>query len=273
VSEVTQQDIVRGLKALNVSPPRVAVHSSLRSFGRVQGGTPAVIGALTECFQTVLMPAFQYAANVPPPMDPPPQRNGCDYRIHFDHVNPPRPFRPDEAPISPAMGTIARTFAQRPDVKRSTHPWHSWAAWGEQSADLVANHAWTETNPPLERLAALGGWVLLMGVSLKSCTAVHTAEERSGRRPFIRWAMNGGGEIREVRVAGCSKGFDRLASCCEDLFRRTQIGRCQVQAAPLTPLIERLARVLREQPDIVRCSDTCLRCRDSALGGPIEKLA
>ena len=121
-----------------------------------------------------------------------------------------------------------------------------------------------------ESLAAAGGFVLLLGVNLSSCTAVHVAEERAGRRPFIRWAMDASGVIREVATSGCAKGFDKLAPFCRHLFRAERIGECLAQAAPLRELVECLALVIRAQPELTRCSSDCLRCRDAILCGPLS---
>src|SRR2546426_2428093 len=51
---------------------------------------------------------------------------------------------------------------------------------------------------------------------------------------------------------------------CQTLFRETRIGSARILAAPLAELIERLTPVIREHPNITRCSDTCLRCQDAA---------
>ena len=118
--------------------------------------------------------------------------------------------------------------------------------------------------------AAAGGWAVLMGVTLSSCTAIHIAEERAGRRPFMRWALDRQDRVRVVRVCGCAKGFDHLFPHCQALFREGWIGSSRVLTAPLSSLIERLTPVIREHPAITRCSDSCLRCRDAELGGPIE---
>ena len=269
MAEVTKQDIIRGLKQLEVKPPLVAAHISLKSFGQVQGGAETIIDALLETFETVMIPGFQYAASVPPPMNPPPEQNGCDYKVHFDLVNPPKPYRVKEVPIRPSVGMVARIFAQRPDVIRTSHPWHSWTIWGKHARELAAEYPWTKTNPPLERLAALGGSVLMLGPTLSSCTAIHCAEERGGRPAFIRWAMDENHVIQEVRAAGCGKGFYLLEPYCGHLFRKVQIGSARVMAAQLTPLIEFLTPLLRDKPEITRCSPDCLRCHDGILGGPI----
>ncbi len=268
MTSVSPAEIARGLAGLHLDPPLVAAHCSLRAFGHVSGGAPAVIAALQGTFETVMIPGFQYAASVPPPMAHPPQRNGCDYRVHFDWVNPPKPYRVAEVPIRPSIGVVGRVFAELPGVHRSVHPWHSWSAWGRHAEDLVRAHTWTAANLPLERLVALGGWVLLLGATLASCTAIHSAEERAGRAAFIRWAMDESGAIREVRANSFGKGFVRLAPFCEGLFRTTRIGEAQVMAAPLAQLIEHLAPIIQARPDCTICSPTCLRCNDSAAGGP-----
>jgi len=270
MASVSRKEITDSLRRLGISAEPVAVHSSLRSFGHVDDGETTVISALQSVCRTVLMPGFQCAANnILPRSDQRPRQNGCDYAVHFDLSKPPEPFDVEKAPIHPRMGRISHTFARSTGVLRSNHPWHSWLAWGEDAAEFVRDHPWEFTNLPLERLAAADGWVLLLGVTLVSCTAIHIAEERAGRRPFMRWALDQDGRVRVVRVCGCAKGFDRLFPYCQKLFRECRIGSSRVLAAPITGLIARLTPVIRENPNITRCSDSCLRCRDAALGGPI----
>ena len=268
-NSVSHEAISDGLRRLELSGKPVAVHSSLRSFGQVAGGAETVIAALQEVCSTVLMPGFQCAAKILPPPEKRYRQNGCDYAVHFDFVNPPRPFDVSAAPLHPKMGMVCHTFARQPGTRRSDHPWHSWLGTGEHAAPWLADHPWESTNRPLESLAAAGGFVLLLGVDLASCTAVHVAEERAGRRPFIRWAMDSERVIREVATSGCAKGFNALAPHCRHLFRVERIGGCVAQAAPLGALIECLAPVIRAQPELTRCTPDCLRCRDAILCGPV----
>ena len=246
------------------------MHSSLRSFGYVEGGAETVIEALTESFETILIPGFCGAAKSMPPLDDRPIQNACDYTEEDYFIPSMAPFSIESAEVDHKMGVISQAFAQRIDVIRSNHPWHSWLVWGYQAEELAKNHAWDTTNLPLERLTATGGWVLLLGVTLTSCTAIHIAEERAGRRPFIRWATDRNGNVRRVRVAGCAKGFEKLMPYCQTLFKETHIGDCHVLTAPLEPLITSLTPVIRDHQTMTQCSDTCLRCRDTSLGGPID---
>jgi aminoglycoside N3'-acetyltransferase len=267
-SSVSRETISAGLRRLGLAGKPVVVHTSLRSFGHAEGGAETVICALQDVCSTVLMPGFQCAAKILPPPEKRYRQNGCDYAVHFDVVNPPRPFDVHAAPLHPKMGIVGRTFAQQPATRRSCHPWHSWLGTGEHAAEWLADHPWETTNRPLETLAAAGGFVLLLGVNLASCTAVHVAEERAGRRPFIRWAMDAGGGIREVATSGCAKGFEALAPYGRHLFQTERIGDCMAQAAPLGELVACLAPVIRAEPELTRCSADCRRCHDAILGGP-----
>ena len=59
---LTRKDIVKGLRALPINPGDILlVHSSLKSFGRVEGGADAVIDALLETVGaegTVMVPTI-----------------------------------------------------------------------------------------------------------------------------------------------------------------------------------------------------------------------
>jgi hypothetical protein len=157
-----------------------------------------------------------------------------------------------------------------PGVKRSDHAWHSWVAYGIGAEYLTHNHSWDTTNLPIERLVELDGQLVLLGVTLTSCTAIHVSEELVGRRSFIRWATHRDGDVRRVRAAGCAKGFNNLIPYCADIFDEAHVGGCRILTTPLKAFIERMAEVIRDTPEITRCSDTCLRCKDTLLGGPLE---
>jgi len=270
MKSVNQADIIRGLSDLKIDGSRVVIHSSLSSFGTVSGGADEVIAAVQKSFKTVLMPAFCWDSNTAPPENDRPCQNGCDYSFYDNWQKPPRPFIIGSAGIEKSMGIIAGRFILKPGVYRSDHAWHSWAAWGDRAKQMTDGHNWDTTNLPLERLSELGGNVVLIGVGLKSCTAIHIAEERAGRRPFIRWTVDRQGVVRRVRASGCAKGFNNLMPRCRDLFKTANIGQSQVLAASLPALIERATDIIRENPEITRCSPDCLRCRDAILGGPRE---
>lgn len=168
------------------------------------------------------------------------------------------------------VGVVSQTLRDFPRTLRSDHPWHSWVAHGQGADARPQPHPGTTTNLPGERLAEIGGAILLVRVGLVSCTAVHIAEELAGRRSSIRWNVNREGMVQRIRVARFAKGFDRLWPLCVNLFRRTRTGQARVYAAALSTLLGRLAEVIRSQPQLTLCSPTCLRCRNAVLGGSPE---
>ena len=70
-------------------------------------------------------------------------------------------------------GAITEALRQRPQAYRSLHPTHPLAAIGPLAELLTAEHMHLETfdlRSPLGKLAALGGWILLLGVGMNRNT-------------------------------------------------------------------------------------------------------
>lgn len=164
--------IVRDLRAIGLAAgDRVLVHSSLRSLGEVDEGPHTVIEALADCVGpggTVMFPALTGS-----PKDSPDRLPFCDARK------------------SPTWcGAIPNAALSACNRKRSLHPTHSAAAIGLDASALTAGHELAQSpcgnGSPYNRLAEMGGKVLLLGVSHTSNTTFHTAEELSGA-PYVSY--------------------------------------------------------------------------------------
>lgn len=267
---IIPSDVYEGFEKLGIVGERVVIHSSLSSFGEIKGGVEALVEVIIDSFKTILMPAFCWDSITVPPEDNRPRQNGCDYSFCDSWDKKPVPFIVENAGIERSMGIVSRHFLTKSNVRRSDHAWHSWAAYGDRTGQLTEKHPWNTTNLPIERLASMGGHVVLLGVGLNSCTAVHVAEEKAGRNPFIRWAIDRSGEVKRVRASGCAKGFNNLMPLYESSFKKTYVGECCVLTAPLKHFIGRMTSIILSKPEITRCSASCVRCRDAILGGPVE---
>lgn len=138
------------------------VHSSLRSFGWVNGGAQTIIEALFKSVGPeghILMPTLTGS----------PALNAR---------NPPR-FDVRNTPSW--TGRIPETFRKMSDAFRSLHPTHSVAIIGPQKHNLARDHELSPTpcgkETPYYRLAENNGYVLLFGVDLECVTLFHTVEE------------------------------------------------------------------------------------------------
>lgn len=267
---VTVEDVRRGLRALGLEGERACVHASVRSLGHVARGEATIVQALTTTLRTVLVPAFCSRAAVPPPTGDRPARNGIDYAHLPSTIPAARAFDPATSPVDRDMGAVSRALTSRADTHRSGHPLDSFTAWGDGARALAADHAPDEPFAPLARLSALGGHVLLLGVTLSRCSAIHLAEEAAGRRPFVRWVLGADGAVHRARTGGDSDGFDRLWDGVADLLRETRIGLARVVAVRLDALVERAAARMRADPGITMCDPSCRPCRDACAGGPVE---
>lgn len=162
-SNVDKALIARGLRSLGLKQGDVAmVHASLSSFGRVEGGAGAVIDALLETVGetgTLLMPSHTDVRSS--------NRAGYD---------------PGTTPVRKNIGLIPDTFWRRPDVLRGAHPpRHPWAAKGRLAAGLIrlsessaigAHHV----AGILNALAALDGYIMMIGCGNDNNTSIHTAQ-------------------------------------------------------------------------------------------------
>lgn len=162
---VTKADIIAGLQKLGLPPGSgLVVHSSLKSFGLVEGGPAAVIAALMEHLTpegTLLMPTFNH--------DVPFRDGGPGY------------FHPGET--STLNGLIPETFWRMPGIYRSLDPTHPFAAWGRHARRYIEFHHRTLTlgpQSPLGLLHADDGFALLMGVDYTSNTFHHVVEMSLG---------------------------------------------------------------------------------------------
>jgi len=260
---VTREDIERGFRELGIGAG-VVVHSSLSSFGWVEGGAEAAVDALISSFPLVMVPTFTWG-KVGAPMERDIPRNGPT-----DHLPEKlEVFRPG-SPVIKDIGITPETFRRRPEAKRSAHPSHSFAAVGEGAEEVLSTQGYEDPLAPIEALAARGGWVLMVGTELTSCTAIHAAETRAGRRLFIRSAVDENGRRFRVRVPSCSRAFGNFDSVLDPVKREVTIGGSRVRAYPGEELLSRAADAIRRDPRITVCDPECPRCRDTLAGGPPE---
>lgn len=163
-SRVTGEDIHEGLSALGLGAGQtVIVHSSLSSFGHVDGGAPTVVQALLDVLGpegTLVVPTFsQYL------------QGG---ETVWDRENTPS-----------RMGVISETARTWPGAIRSSHAAHSLAAIGPAAELICRTPHRTGFGPdsPFKTLVEMDARVLLMGVTYNSCTLFHLFEAEA-RVPY-----------------------------------------------------------------------------------------
>ena len=249
----------------------VCVHSSLRSFGWVEGGADAVVDALVAEGCTVMVPSRSSACDAPSLEGRVVQRNAYDRAaVIASQGSSPVRFSASSSEINPTMGRIPAAVLARPGRWRGNHPRGSFTAIGPLARALVAGQAPLNVYAPLRTLAELGGDVVLMGVNLTRMTLLHAAEQDAGRNLFRRWAYGENGEIIECEDGGCSAGFEALARALRHLERTVSCGESTWRIYPARAALAAATAAILVQPSITRCKDPeCGRCEASIAGGPI----
>ncbi len=159
---LSQADIETGLRALGLGPGDAAeVHSSLRSFGPVDGGAETVISALMQVVGpegAIVMSA--YPVSPPIPLTTEERACGITWKVRI---------LPEGSPEKTGMGAIADAFSRRPHVLLGSGL-HRVAAWGRDAERHRQGYA---------HLIEIDGWTLLLGVGIDRCSSMHLAD------PFI----------------------------------------------------------------------------------------
>ena len=268
---VTRGDIVSAIRALGLAGRAVCVHSSLRSFGQVEGGAATFVESFLQEGCTLVVPTFSSVFEVTPPPRLRFARNGWNY----DGEQESKPgerlvYTPETPEIDREMGAIPASIVALPESVRGRHPLDSFAAVGSRAAALISLQAPLDVYAPLVALARVGGSVLLAGVGLERMTLLHLAEREAGRRLFRRWANGADSLPSAVEVGGCSEGFGKLESSLSSLARTVTVGRSVWKLFPAAQTLERTAAAIRANPRLTHCDDeTCERCDDAEAGGPI----
>ena len=276
-SSVTQEDIRSAIRELQLSGMPLCVHSSLRSFGWVDGGADAVIDAVLAEGCTLMVPTMSWTYEVAPPKHLRPQRNAFDYDAwDRDHGGESVPgesliYTPASNEIDrDLMGAIPTRVLARPERRRGNDPKGSFTAIGPLARQLVRGQTATSPYDQFEELERLNGYVVLMGVGLNRMTLLHLAESRAGRNLFIRWANDSNGVPSPVLRGNCSEGFPRLVPALRHLIRESHVGSSLWKVLPARETLAVAAAAIRAQPDITHCPNPdCLGCNDAVLGGPI----
>jgi aminoglycoside N3'-acetyltransferase len=237
--ELSRDDIVQGLRRLGVRPGMMLeVHCSLSRFGRVAGGAETVIGALSVAVGeqgAIAMPSFRLSPGLP--LTEEDRRMGLVSKIRI--------LSPGEERT--AMGAVADTFRQRPDVVTGEGLFRV-SAWGKD-ADVHARG--------FQHLIDHGGHALLLGVDIYRLSAMHYVEDalpqaiRDRFRPSekARAVYPEEDWLIESWVPENKPWYEIQAEAYrQGLIRDTGIGEAPCLLLPVKPVIELYRTALLERP-------------------------
>ena len=252
---VTEQDIRYGLRSLGLDESSaVIVHSSLRSFGRVEGGALAVCRALVSVCGTVLMPAFTDHLTSLRMAPPGTARPDNAYRVapsweEFDAALARAVPFSEDLPIDPEIGAVPEALRRSMPHARGPHPMMSFIAAGERAADLVGAARLDWPLGPVEALAELGGCVLVLGVGHDKDTAIHLAEQRLGRSRFWRYAKAAEGVWMELpNIPGESDAFGDIEPELSGVTSEARIGPCRARRVAVRDVLAAATRMILADP-------------------------
>ena len=250
---LTIEELKKALTGLGIVPgDRIMVHSSYKSFGKVEKGPHGIIQALLETVTSegiVAMPALS---------------DCCDGGTAgvYDKAT---------TPIEKWVGIIPELFRQTPGVKRSNHPTHSVCAWGGEA------EAFLEQQAPFDCFAPDGPWgklaqkgkILFLGEAVGGNTFIHACETWYNTYiDSIEAEVNGKLVHISHYPGGCrgewySKGrnapyFLRLRK--RGLVKETRAGKAIITTLEAPATAAAMKEIFEEDPAILLHKSGCREC-------------
>jgi len=257
MGKIDKNKLIGDLKALGLDAGDwVALHSSMKSIGWVEGGPAEVIESFIEAVApggVVMMPLFVI---------------------------------PDEKPIDLAvkptyLGLLPETFRKFPGVVRSPHPTHSVGIYGPEAQEIAQSHrnsTYIGRGSPYHQLALNNGWVLHVGTDFNSGSILHLAEVLAEvpyldisyprfEQAFTARATDGSiirAEPKEIPAD--SKMFYLVQEEMDrrGLLRKGLIGQAPSILARASEILDVAVEMMREDPWQFLCDfPYCSACRKS----------
>jgi aminoglycoside 3-N-acetyltransferase len=263
---VTKDDVIQFIKEKRLAKSIVCLHSSMKSFGQVKNGPHTVIDGFLQEGCTLVCPAFFYQSRTFPPKENY-YTNGIDYSRIEQMVSVS--YNDDLNQIERSMGIIPETILTYKDAKRTRNPGNSFVIIGESAKNLLNNESLLNAYSVYKNIynGEYNAFIIQAGVNFTSCTPIHFAEEVAGRKLFRRWAVYNH-QIVEIEVGGCSDGFEKIREYTKDIEDVGLIGQSAIRTYPFNTFIDRVAKSIKEYPEITHCGlETCESCNDMIRGG------
>ena len=244
LTHITKTDLIKGFLQLGLKAGScVEVHSSLSSFGYVEGGAESVIAALISVVGeegSIIMSGYPVSREIP--LTEEDRDRGIEWKVRI--------LDPDSDERS-GMGVIVDTFKKREDVVcGATGP--IVCAWGKDKELLQEGY---------EELIEKDGYVLLLGVEVHRVSSMHLADKIPLPKEFEeytdeistdilknypsdQWSI--GLRSKKPHDDVWQKVFDRADQ--EGLIQHRQIGQAICYLFKARDLVEMLSDWRRDDP-------------------------
>jgi aminoglycoside 3-N-acetyltransferase len=172
----------------------------------------------------------------------------------------------DEVETRSHTGILSEIFRTRHAIARSIHPTHSVAGWGRNSQILLSRHHIDDTpvsgNSPYALMRDYDAYILMIGVGLEACTAIHFSEETINEALYVLppettetyQCRDRAGVIHQVRTRRhrkLNRDFPKFATplIAKGLLHHGHIGPCPWAVVAMRDLLREVFAALLQSPD------------------------
>jgi aminoglycoside 3-N-acetyltransferase len=239
---MNQTELIDGLRGLGVkSGMALEVHSSLSSFGHIDGGADTLIKALMEAVGSggaIVMPSFAISAQMPL----------TDEDKQLGVAEKSRILAEDDLAANNGLGIVANAFRDRVDTITGKGTFRV-SAWGKD-ARLHADSGFG-------RVIACGGHALLLGVDIYSMSSMHYMEDAMPQKIKQKFAPSDEARMKypeNLWIIGAwvpaNKPWHKIQNeaCRMGLIKGGVIGSAKCMLLQVKPVVELYRKALLEYP-------------------------
>jgi len=249
---VTKSLLIAALRDLGLAPgDAVVVHSSLKSFGQVEGGPAAIAEAVMDVVGTgglVTMPVYAQSEDE-----------------HGDLLRVPDPAARVNTGIIPA------TFGWLACVQLAAHPLYAFGFYGRDAEELARKYERLllpyGPDQPLNCLYPRWGKIVQLGVDDVTNTSIHVAEEladpaylaakksvsKTTVDEYFALPVEARREIMRKHQTGPRRDFRKCTPLIEaaGLRKTVMVGSARVAVTDFVGMIDLLSDEIRRNPELM----------------------
>ena len=261
---VSKKDFIYAFKKIGIKQGMdLVVHSSLSRMGYIVNGPKDIIDALSEIINlkkgTIILPSHSSQLS-----DPRQWARGGFSKAEKEKIRLNMSYFDKKFTLPSNRGILSNHILNYKSAYRSDHPLNSFCGIGKNAKKIMSQHSLLEPegiNSPLGKLYFNRGYILLIGVKLDKCTAIHLAENIAGvkylERSKVRILVKINNKKKFVvmkKYATNSDKFNKLYKLPEikNIIKKININKISLNLISIYDLVNISVKILKKKENFFK---------------------
>ena len=261
---LSKKDFIYAFKKLGIKQGMdLVVHSSLSRIGYLVNGPKDILDALSEIVNlkkgTIILPTHTSQIS-----DPRQWSKGGFSKAEKEKIRLNMSCFDKKFTLPSNRGILSNYILNYKNAYRSDHPLNSFCGIGKNAKKIMSQHSLFEPesiNSPLGKLYINRGYVLLIGVKLNKCTAIHLAENIAGvkylKKSKVKILVKINNKKKFIvmkKYAINSDKFNKLYKLPEikNIINKININKVSLNLISIYDLVNKIVKILKKKDNFFK---------------------